>query len=197
MRLRLSAAHRAGDFWSMGLDSINSDPVGQDRDEAQRRKEVLRELYIARGDAAEVLEPSKAALDDIAVLIGFLVVPDARLAVGFARDDGTYFLLFEKGAKRIRVIAIAGQKFLDAGDHADAFLCRDTAGGVARRQDQHSRASILTDDRVDFAVAAALGEPDRLEFGPPLTISLGYGPVVHQPCRGVDFGMNLRRGGSE
>src|SRR4030081_2306894 len=31
----------------------------------------------------------------------------------------------------------------------------------------------------------------------PLAIFLDYGPAVHQPCRGVDFGMNLRRGGSE
>jgi hypothetical protein len=36
-----------------------------------------------------------------------------------------------------------------------------------RRQDQHPRASIRIDDRVDFAVAAAFREPDRLKFGPP------------------------------
>lgn len=60
----------------------------------------MRELIIARGDAPEILEPSEAALDNIAVLIGLPVVPDALFAVGFARDDGTYFLLFEKGAKR-------------------------------------------------------------------------------------------------
>jgi hypothetical protein len=43
----------------------------------------------------------------------------------------------------------------------------DTLGGVARREDQHPRASIRIDNRVDFAVAAALGEPNRLKFGPP------------------------------
>lgn len=94
-------------------------------------------------------------------------MPDALFAVGFARDDGTYFLLFEKGAKRIRVITLVGQKFLDAGDKADAFLRHDAIGGVARRQNQHPRAEKLIDDRVDFAIAAALREPDRLEFGPP------------------------------
>ena len=74
----------------------------------------MRELVITRGDAPEILEPAEAALDDIAVLIGFPVVPDALFAVGFARDDGTYFLLFEKGAKRIRVITFVGQKLADA-----------------------------------------------------------------------------------
>ncbi len=34
----------------------------------------------------------------------------------------SYFLLFEEGAKRIRVIIFVGQKLLDARDQADAFL---------------------------------------------------------------------------
>ena len=59
-----------------------------DRNEAEGRKEVSGELVIARGDAAEILEPSEAALDDVAVLVGALVVPDALLAVGFTWDDG-------------------------------------------------------------------------------------------------------------
>jgi hypothetical protein len=49
-----------------------------------------------------------------------------------------------------------GQKFLDAGDQADAFLRRDTVGGIAGRAGQHPRPSILIGDGVDFAVAAAL-----------------------------------------
>ncbi len=52
---------------------------------------------------------------------------DTLLAVGFARDDGPYFLLFEEGAKRIRVITFVGQKLPDARDQADAFLRHDTA----------------------------------------------------------------------
>jgi hypothetical protein len=79
---------------------------------------------------------------------------------------GPYFLLFEEGAKRIGVIAFVGQEFLDAGDQADAFLRHDAIGGVARRQDQHPPAEKRIDDRVDFAVAAAFRESDRLKFGP-------------------------------
>ena len=138
-----------------------------DSNEAERGKEVSGELVIARGDAAEVLEPSEATFDDVAALVGALVVPDALLAVGSARDDRLDFLVFEEGAKRIGIIAIVGREFLDAGDQADAFLRHDAIGGVARRQDQHPRAEKRIDDRVDFAVAAAFREPDRLKFGPP------------------------------
>ena len=79
-----------------------------DSNEAERGKEDSGELVIARGDAAEVLEPSEAARDDVAVLAGALVVPDALLAVGFTRDDRLDFLVFEEGAKRIGVIAWPG-----------------------------------------------------------------------------------------
>jgi hypothetical protein len=79
-----------------------------DSNEAERGKEDSGELVIARGDAAEVLEPSEAARDDVAVLAGALVVPDALLEVGFTRDDRLDFLVFEEGAKRIGVIAWPG-----------------------------------------------------------------------------------------
>jgi hypothetical protein len=54
-----------------------------------------------------------------------------------------------------RVAEGVGQKFLDAGDQADAFLRHDTVGGIAGRAGQHPRPSIRIDDGVDFAVAAA------------------------------------------
>jgi hypothetical protein len=145
----------------------NSDPIGDDSNETECGKEVSGELVIARCDAAKVPEPSKAALDDVAFFIRLFVMPDALLAIGFTRDDRFDFLAFEEGAKRIRVVALVGQKLLDAGDQADAFLRHGAVGGVARREDQYPRAEKLINDRVDFAVAAALGEPDRLKFGPP------------------------------
>src|SRR5580700_6064823 len=53
------------------------------------------------------------------------------------------------------------------GDQADASLRHGAIGGVARRQNQHPRAEKLIDNRVDFAVAAALRKPNRLEYVPP------------------------------
>ena len=51
------------------------------------RKKVSREFVVARGDAPEILEPADAALDDIAALVGFLVITNALFAVGSAGDD--------------------------------------------------------------------------------------------------------------
>ena len=70
-----------------GPDSINSNQVGQDRDEVRRSKEFLPELITARCDPPKILEPAEAALDDTALLVGFLVVADFLFVAGFARDD--------------------------------------------------------------------------------------------------------------
>ncbi len=119
------------------------------------------------GDTPKVLESAEAALDDIASFVGLAVVPEGLFAAGFARNDDPYFPAFEKGAKRIRIVALVSNEFLDARDQADAFLRHDAIGGVARREDQHPRPEILIDDRMDFAVAAAFRAPDRLKFWPP------------------------------
>src|ERR1700688_4189445 len=46
------------------------------------------ELVVSGGDAAEVLEPAKAALDDISAFVGALVEAMDDDAVGFVGDDG-------------------------------------------------------------------------------------------------------------
>lgn len=69
------------------------------------------ELVVSRDDAPEILQPSEAALDDVALLVGVLVVPDAPLAIGFAGNGNANVLLFEVGVKRVRVIGFVGQEF--------------------------------------------------------------------------------------
>src|SRR5947208_353226 len=49
--------------------------------EAQGREVVPSEFIVARCDAPEVLEPAVAALDDVAILIGLLVVTYAFLPI--------------------------------------------------------------------------------------------------------------------
>ena len=83
----------------------------------------------------------------VAVVAGALVVPDALLAVGFTRDDRLDFLVFEEGAKRIGVIAFAGQEVLDAGDQAD-HSCAMTQSAVCPASRSTPRAEKRIDDRV-------------------------------------------------
>lgn len=150
-----------------GPDSINSDPVGQDRGEAQRRKEVLRELIVACCDPPKILKSAEAALDDITLLVGFLVVAYFLFAVGLARDDGLDAALLEESSDRIGVIAFVGEQFLYAGDEADAVFGHYAIRDIAGRQDESPGPAKPVNYRMDLAVAAALGNPDRLKIRPP------------------------------
>ena len=50
-------------------------------------QEITGELVVSGGDAAEVLEPAKAALDDISAFVGAFVEAMDDDAVGFVGDD--------------------------------------------------------------------------------------------------------------
>ena len=51
-------------------------------------QEIPSELVISCGDAAEVLEPAKAAFDDISTFVGVFVEAMDDDTVGFVGDDG-------------------------------------------------------------------------------------------------------------
>jgi predicted ATPase len=51
---------------------------GDEVHETEGGKEISSELIIARGDAAEVLEPTEAAFDDVAAFVCLFVMPDLR-----------------------------------------------------------------------------------------------------------------------
>jgi hypothetical protein len=127
----------------------------------------LRELIIACCDTPEILQPAKAALDDVAAFVGFLVAADFVFAVGFAWDDGFDAALLEEGADCIGILAFVGEELFDARDQADAFFGHHAIGGIAWREDERPGAAIFVDNRVDLAVAAAFCRPDRLKIRPP------------------------------
>lgn len=127
----------------------------------------MSELVVSGCDAPEVLQPAKASLDDIAALVGFLVVADFFLAVAFAWDDGLDFALLEESADGVGVISFVGEELFDAGDQTDAFFRHHAIGGIARREDERPGPAKFVDHRVDLAVAAAFRKPDRLEISPP------------------------------
>jgi len=124
----------------------------------------LREFIVAGCDTPEVFEAAEAAFDDVAPLVSFLVVANFLLAVGLARDDGSYAALFEESPDRIGVITLVGEEFFDAGNHTDGH---DTIRGVARREDEGPRPTQIVDYCMYFAVVAAFGNADRLTISPP------------------------------
>ena len=108
----------------------------------------------------------EASLDDIASLIGSLVVPNPLLAVGLARDHDLDFSLFQISAKRIGVIGFVGEQLLDPRNQADAVFCKDAIGSVAGGQDEGPRPEIFVDKSVYLAVSATLRDPDGLKLAP-------------------------------
>ena len=127
----------------------------------------MGELVVSRGDAPPILEPAEATFDDVAVLVSLLVMADFLLAVGFTRNDGLDAVFFKEGSDGIGVIGLIGKELLDAGDQAHAFFGHHAIGGVARREDEGPGPAEFVDDRVDFAVATAFRNTDRLKIGPP------------------------------
>jgi uncharacterized ferredoxin-like protein len=70
---------------------------------------------VAGCNATRILEPAKAAFDNVAAFICLLVVVDFRFAVGFAGDNGLDALLLEESRYRIGIIALGGEELVDAG----------------------------------------------------------------------------------
>ena len=58
-----------------------SDPESQGSDETKSGKEILRELVVSCCNSPEIREPAEAALDDISLLVSFLVMVDFLFAI--------------------------------------------------------------------------------------------------------------------
>jgi hypothetical protein len=127
----------------------------------------LCELIEASSNSPEILEPTETALNNVAVLIGFLVVTDFLFAIGSAWYHRLDAELFEECPDGVAIIAFVGEKLFNAGDQTDAFLRHRAISGVTGCNDEGPRAAEFVDYRVDLAVATAFREPDRLKIGPP------------------------------
>jgi hypothetical protein len=130
-------------------------------------QEIPSELVISCGDAAEVLEPAKAAFDDISAFVGAFVEAMDDDTVGFIGNDGLGAVTSDFGAKVVAVVP---------------FVCEKRAHGWCERQNigRSSDVGILTwgqmqDDRpaeriaqrMDFCRTAAPRAADCLIVLPP------------------------------
>ena len=127
----------------------------------------MRQLVVARGDAPPILEAAEAALDDIAALIGLLVMANAFEAVGFGRNDRLYSAPLEERPKGVGVVALVGHQLSDAGDQTDAGLGDRAIGRVAGCQHERPGTAEFVDKRMNLAVMPTFGDPNGLRLGPP------------------------------
>jgi hypothetical protein len=106
---------------------------------------------VARCDTPEVLEPTVAALDDVAGLVGLLVVTNALLAIRPAWDHRSDAVLSQGLAERVAVISFVAEQLRDTVEQRPD----GAVSGVARGENQDPRAAQLIDKAVNLGVAAA------------------------------------------
>ncbi|MGY4282096.1 hypothetical protein ACVWXO_001316 [Bradyrhizobium sp. LM2.7] len=73
-------------------------------------REIPGEPVVSGGDAAEVFEPAKAALDDISAFVGAFVEVMDDDAVGFVGDDGLGAATNNFAAKVVAVIPFVSEE---------------------------------------------------------------------------------------
>ena len=130
-------------------------------------QEIAGELVVSGGDAAEVLEPTKAALDDVSAFIGTLVEAMDDDAVGFVGDDGLGAATYDFAAKVVAVIPFVAEERAHGRRERQNIWRRRDVGILAWGQMQDDRPAERIAQRMDFCRAAASRAADCLIVLPP------------------------------
>ena len=130
-------------------------------------QEIAGELVVSGGDAAEVLEPTKAAFDDVSALIGTLVEGMDDDAVGFVGNDGLGAATYDFAAKVVAVIPFVAQERAHGRRERENIWRRRDIGILAWCQMQDDRPAERIAQRMDFCRAAASRAADCLIVLPP------------------------------
>ena len=130
-------------------------------------QEIAGELVVSGRDAAEVLEPTKAALDDVSAFIGTLVEGMDDDAVGFVGNDGLGAATYDFAAKVVAVIPfVAEERAHGRRERQNIGRYRDI-GILPWGQMQDNRPAERIAQRMDFCRAASARAADCLIVLPP------------------------------
>ena len=130
-------------------------------------EEVPGEFVVAGGNSPEVLEPAKAAFDDIAPFIGLFVEAVESDAIGLVGNDGLGAALGNLRAQVIAIIALVCKQSVHVRRERQNIGSGSDVGILARCQMQNDRSAKRIAQRVDFGRAPAAGTADRLIAFPP------------------------------
>ena len=130
-------------------------------------QEIPGELVVSGGDAPEVLEPAKAALDDISAFVGAFVEAMDDDAVGFVGDDGFGAATYDFAAKVVAVIPFVGEERAHGWRERQDIGSRGDIGILAWGQMQDDRPAERIAQRMDFCRAASARAADCLILLPP------------------------------
>jgi hypothetical protein len=130
-------------------------------------QEIAGELVVSGGDAAEVLEPAKAALDDVSAFVGAFVEAMDDDAVGFVGDDRLGAATYDFAAKVVAVIPFVGEERAHGRRERQNIWRRRDIGILAWGQMQDDRPAKRIAQRMDFGRATSTRPADGLIVLPP------------------------------
>ena len=130
-------------------------------------QEIAGKLVVSGSDAAEVLEPAKAALDDVSAFVGAFVEAMDDDAVGFVGDDGLGAATYDLAAKVVAIIPFVAEERAHGRRERQNIWRRRDIGILAWCQMQDDRPAERIAQRMDFCRAAASRPADCLIVLPP------------------------------
>jgi hypothetical protein len=130
-------------------------------------QEIPGELIISGSDAPEVLEPAKAALDDISAFVGAFVEAMDDNTVGFIGDDRLSAATNDFAAKIVAVIPFVSEERAHGRSERQNVGRRRDIGILAWGQMQDDRPAERIAQRMDFCGAASARAADCLIVLPP------------------------------
>ena len=130
-------------------------------------QEIPSELVISCGDATEVLEPAKAALDDISAFVGAFVEGMDDDTVRFVGNDGLGAVTGDFGAKVVAVVSFVCEKRAHGWSERQNIGRSSDVGILARGQMQDDRSAKRIAQRMDFCRTASPRAADCLIVLPP------------------------------
>ncbi len=130
-------------------------------------QEIPSELVISCGDAAEVLEPAKAAFDDISAFVGAFVEAMDDDTVGFIRNNGFGAVTGDLGAKAVTVVTFVCEKRAHGWCERQNIGRSSDVGILTWGQMQDDRSAERIAQRMDFCRTASPRAADCLIVLPP------------------------------
>ena len=130
-------------------------------------QEIPRKLVVSGGDTAEILEPAKAALDDISAFVGAFIEAMDDDAVGFVGDDGLGAATNDFTAKVVTIIRFVGEERAHGRRERQNIGRRGDVGILAWGQMQDDGPAKRIAQCMDFGRAASARAADCLVVLPP------------------------------
>ena len=130
-------------------------------------QEIPGELVVSCGDTPEVLEPAKAAFDDISAFVGALVETMDDDTIGFIGDDGLGAATNNFGAKVVAVISLVAEERAHGWRERQNIRRGSDIGVLSWGQMKNDWPAERIAQRMDFCRAASARAADCLIVLPP------------------------------